>query len=296
MYYRALTQLVFILLLASTVHASPASGSNYRGWDYLARKLIKDGVPEPTVRYIYGSRKMPVFSAVPFSLDPAEPKDIYRQFTSPKKIQFALNNLRKYHTAFENAERQFGVDKYTIAAILLVETQFGQYTGSARIVNRLSRLANIAAPDNVTKNYKRLKKDDSQVKLEAVKSRARYLEETFYPEIPALIEVARRNKISVFDIKGSYAGAFGLPQFLPSSYIRFGIDGNQDGRVSLYSPPDAISSAANFLGSYGWLPDIRYEQKKKVLWNYNRSKPYVNTIINVSSKLRSLDSPRAKSR
>ena len=288
MLIRIFASLLTCLLLTTPVAASPTP-SKYRGWDYLAEKLIADGVPTHSVRYIYASSRMPRFNSVPFSLDPAESKDIYKQFTSNKRIQLALSNLRKHRSSFEQAEKQFGVDKYTIAAILLIETQFGKYTGSALIVNRLSRLANINDPRNVKKNYERLKKEDPTVNFSDVQSRARYLEETFYPEIPALIEVAKRNEISVFAIKGSYAGAFGLPQFLPSSYIRFGIDGNRDGRISLYSPPDAISSAANFLGSYGWLPDIQNEEKKKVLWNYNRSKPYVNAVLTVSNKLRTLD-------
>ena len=287
-----LKALLCLFLLQNSALASPApSNSKFRGWDYLAEKLLADGIPRKTVHYIYSSDRMPIFTAIPFSVDPKEPASIYKQFTTERHIQYALDNLRKYKTAFANAEKEFGVDQYTLAALLLIETQFGKYTGNSLVVNRLSRLASIAAPENIKKNTSRLQSEDPAITFDQVAARAQYLEDTFYPEIPALIQVAERNKISVFAIKGSVAGAFGLPQFLPTAYMRFGVDADGDGRVSLFSPPDAISSAANFLRSYGWLPDIPTPERKKVLWNYNRSKPYVDAVVAVAQKLRALDSP-----
>ena len=95
----------------------------------------------------------------------------------------------------------------------------------------------------------------------------------------------QRMGIDALGIRGSIAGAFGLPQFLPSSYLKFDTDGNGDGRVSLYDPEDAIASCARYLKENGWRPGIDRAQKRKVIWTYNRSTPYIDTVLALADRL-----------
>jgi membrane-bound lytic murein transglycosylase B len=259
---------------------------NFRGWEYLVTKLHEDNVSPHELRKTYGSTRMPRFENVPFSVNPKESKRLYKSFTDASRLKVARAYLKKHKTAFQKAENHFKVSKFVVAAIIYVETQCGRVTGTELIVNRLSRVATIAKPSNVKANYLRLLKDGENVTFAEVEERGKYLEEMFYPEIPSLFEIARRNKINIFGIRGSYAGAFGIPQFLPSTYLKFGVDANKDGRVSLFQDLDAIWSTANFLSSFGWKPSLTDDEKKKVIWRYNHSDAYVDTILEVAKKLK----------
>ena len=95
-----------------------------------------------------------------------------------------------------------------------------------------------------------------------------------------------RQKQSPFYYKGSYAGAFGIPQFLPTSYLKWGIDSDNSGSVNLYWYPDAIYSVANYLREHGWKPGLSQEKQEKVIWEYNHSKTYVDTVLKAARKLK----------
>lgn len=259
--------------------------SAYRGWDHLVNRLLAHGVPLARVKAVYQSPRMPRFTNVPFSVVPREPQDWYKAFRSPKRIKHAVDFLATHRTTFERAEKRFGVSRYAVAALLLIETHFGKNTGSHSVVYRLSRLANVADPRNLRWNYERLRKEDDAVTMQQVIERGAYLEQLFLPEVAATMEIAATYGFNVFNIKGSSAGAFGLPQFLPSSFLKYGYDGNGDGRVSLFQISDAIHSTANFLAQHGWREGISDDQKRKVFWHYNRSEPYVETALEVSKIL-----------
>ena len=90
-----------------------------------------------------------------------------------------------------------------------------------------------------------------------------------------------------YDIIGSYAGALGIAQFMPSNILILGEDGNRDGSVNLFHHEDAIASIANYLRHYGWKPGISREEAEKVVYHYNHSSYYVNTVLNITEKLKS---------
>ncbi len=287
--------LVFFLLLSATLCAAqPLQAQrpprpSLKGWDYLVHKLVDDGLDAETVYRIYMDPRMPPFGEVYFALRPRETKHMYSGFNTKAKLLKAKNFLDEHSRAFEVAETRYKVSRYVIASILLVETHLGKNLGKDLIINRLSRVAGIAEPKNLLRNYKKHRKESTKVTFDEVKARALFLEKTFYPEIKALIEVAKIKNIDVFDLRGSSAGAFGLPQFLPSSYLQFGVDANHDGLVSLFEEEDAIVSVGNFLAFYGWEKAKTYEAKKAVIWRYNHSDAYVETILNIAQALKKQD-------
>jgi hypothetical protein len=82
-----------------------------------------------------------------------------------------------------------------------------------------------------------------------------------------------------------------MPQFLPTSYLNHGVDGNHDGVISLYDPDDAIPSCAKYLAAHGWKPGITYEQQRRVIWDYNHSDAYIDTVLSLASSLSDADTP-----
>ena len=259
----------------------------YRGWGYLVAKLREDGLQETLIRALYEDHRMPRFTPIYFSPAPVEPKRIYRPFLSNSRIQIGIVCLRKYAQAFQTAEQTHGVDRFVTAAILLVETQCGKNTGRSRILYRLSRLASVLDPENIERNLKRWKKEDSSLTRTDLLQRGRYLEKSFYPEIHALLEIGEQRNINVLEVRGSSAGAFGISQFLPSSYLHFAVDGNGDEVVSLYTPADAIWSTANYLAQSGWHNELPENKQREVIWKYNRSQAYISTVLDIARILRS---------
>jgi membrane-bound lytic murein transglycosylase B len=264
------------------------SHSKYRGWDYLAGRLRKAGVEESDITAIYASPEMPRFTFVPFKVKPKEPHSIYASFDRDSFAQLGASFIEEYDNEFDKMERAYGVPREVVTAILVIETQIGKHTGKEMIVHRLSRLAAVLDPNNVQQNYRKLKADDPSVTLEDVKRRGKYLEETFLPEIPALIEISKRNQVTIFHILGSSAGAFGIPQFLPTAFIKYGVDGDGDGHVSLFNKADALWSAGNYLSAFGYKPELPYAERRKVIWEYNRSDAYIDTVFRVASRVRNI--------
>ena len=312
--FSAILSIVFVILLVTTnaADAKPKSktkpktarktsqtttypllgnpNSKYRGWDYLASRLRKAGVPESEILEIFASPTMPRFTFVPFKVKPKEPHSIYASFDRDSFAQLGASFIEEYDQEFNRMERKYGVPREVVTAILVIETQIGRHTGNELIVHRLSRLASVLDPHNVQENYRRLKATDPSVTLDDVKNRGRYLEDTFLPEIPALIEISRRNQVNTFHILGSSAGAFGIPQFLPTAFIKYGVDGDGDGHVSLFNKVDALWSAGNYLSAFGYKADLPYAERRKVIWEYNRSEAYIDTVFRVASRIRSIES------
>ena len=123
------------------------------------------------------------------------------------------------------AEAIYGVPREIIVAIIGVETEYGRNTGRFRVLEALASLAFKYPP------------------------RAPF----FRSELEHFLLLARENGMDAFEVRGSYAGAMGIPQFMPSSQRRYAVDFDGDGRIDLRaSESDAIGSVASFLAHHGW--------------------------------------------
>jgi membrane-bound lytic murein transglycosylase B len=282
------------LLVSATLYPAAAWGDE-RGWGYLIDKLVADGVNRERVLEAVRDPRVSPFTAFGFSIYPSrEPRSLYRRFLRPATIVAARRCRARYAEAFESAERAHGVPASLLTAVLFVESACGRLTGSHLIFTRLARLAMANAPDNVAHNLVRFSDADGTLdpSVEAqVRSRARELERTFYPEVRALFTVADRMGVGVFDIRGSSAGAFGYPQFLPTSYLEDGIDADGNGRVSLYDPADAAASCARYLARRGWRPGLARAERRAVIWQYNHSDAYVDTVLTLAARIANAPAP-----
>jgi len=150
------------------------------------------------------------------------------RFVEAKRIAAGRRFMRAHATELAAAEARFGVPTEIIAAIIGVETIYGRQMG---------RFGTFAALTTLAFDYP---------------PRA----ELFRKELEELLLLAREENRSPLAYTGSYAGALGLPQFLPSSRRRFAIDFDDDGRIDLAtSAADAIGSVANFMAAHGWEKD-----------------------------------------
>jgi membrane-bound lytic murein transglycosylase B len=147
------------------------------------------------------------------------------RFLAPPRIEAGVAFWRAYESALLRAQNEFGVPPEIIVAIIGVETYYGRYTGNYRVIDALTTLAF---------DYPR---------------RAEF----FRDELKQFLLLAREERIPPLEPRGSYAGAMGLPQFMPSSFRAFAIDYDADGSVDLAADAeDAIGSVAYYLARHGW--------------------------------------------
>ncbi|HJW03241.1 MAG TPA: lytic murein transglycosylase B [Azospira sp.] len=148
-------------------------------------------------------------------------------FVNARRIRRGVAFWQEHQDLVREAEFRFGVPGEIIIAIIGVETEYGRNTGRFGVFQALSTLAFRYPP------------------------RAEF----FRGELEQLLLLARENSQAPLSLKGSYAGAMGIPQFMPGSQRRFAVDFDSDGRVDLRnSPADAIGSVASFLAAHGWRP------------------------------------------
>lgn len=260
--------------------------ANYRGWDYIVEKLVADGVDPRQVRRVFTDPRVEPFSGLQFSLYPRESTALYRGFTKPASVALARRCKASHERALQEAEERFGVPASVVASIIHVESGCGRNTGKEVVLFRLARLAMANEPANLRDNITRHTETGYDPAIEErTRERGLYLENTFYPEVLATFQVSDRLDIDPLSLRGSGSGAFGMPQFLPRSYLSYGADGNGDGRVSLYDADDAIFSCANYLASHGWRPGISRAEKRRVIWHYNRSDAYIDTVLALADRL-----------
>ena len=159
---------------------------------------------------------------------------VYRsRFLDTLRVREGVNFWRDNEAWLQQAEARWGVPARIIVAIIGVETIYGRQTGGFRAVDALATLAF---------DFPRGRSDRS---------------EFFRDELEALFALASRDKINPLSLKGSYAGALGMPQFMPSTWLKFALDFDGDGRIDLHrSTPDVIGSVASYLAGHGWIKDL----------------------------------------
>jgi membrane-bound lytic murein transglycosylase B len=147
-------------------------------------------------------------------------------FIKPERIEAGAQFWNRNAGALKRAEAEYGVPEDVIIGIIGVETTFGKNIGTFRVIDALATLAF---------DYPK---------------RGAY----FRGELEHYLVFSRERKIDPLKMKGSYAGAIGIPQFMPGSFRRFAVDFDGDGQINLAtSPADAIGSIGNFLKSHGWV-------------------------------------------
>ncbi len=141
-----------------------------------------------------------------------------------------------HRATLERASSSYGVPPEIVVGIIGVETYFGRHQGRYRVLDALATLA---------------------LDFPAEHPRAAARTAFFRAELGAFLKLRQQNGLDAFKPRGSYAGALGIPQFMPSSWARYAVDFDQDGRVDLFdSTADAIGSVAHYFKSFNWKPGM----------------------------------------
>ena len=220
------------LLWASGALAGPPQAhygerEDVRG--FIRELVERHGFVGHELRFLFSrARREPaILAAITPPKDPqARSWLAYRaRFVTDARIAEGREFLRRHAAALERAAAEHGVPEEIIVAIIGVETVYGRQMGTWRVIDALATLAFDYPP------------------------RAEF----FRGELEQYLLFARESGLDVFSVRGSYAGAIGIPQFMPGSYRRFAVDFDGDGAADLRSnPADAIGSVANFLVKHGW--------------------------------------------
>lgn len=282
-----LYHLIFLcIFFPLSLNAKPSKIQEKNPYESLKQKLIKDGFKEEQIKKIYSNSKTDLaLKSVALFFIHSEGRLNYNQFLAKKEINKANKYLKKHAKSFAKIEKNYGVDKTIIAAIMLVETRLGSYLGRSSILNTLSTLSASQNPEIKEKIWNAIPKK-RRYERKKFEEKAKKKSKWAYKELKAYLKYTQKENIDPSSIKGSYAGAFGLSQFMPSNALTLARDGNKDGKTNLFDPPDAIASIANYLKHYGWKPGISEKKAYKILYRYNHSKYYVNTLLKVSAKIK----------
>ena len=199
--------------------------------EFIREMVERHGFVEKELKTVFRrtTRQPEILKAIKPPTSPrARSWQSYRtNFINDRHIAEGLRFFEQHAGALARAEREYGVPQEIIVAIVGIETFYGKNMGKWRIVDALATLAFDYPP------------------------RAEY----FRSELEAYLLFTREADLDVLEVRGSYAGAIGIPQFMPGSYRRWAVDYDGDGVARLRSSPmDAIGSVANFLRSHGWVP------------------------------------------
>ncbi|MDH5254361.1 MAG: lytic murein transglycosylase B [Gammaproteobacteria bacterium] len=223
-----------IAVLAATLLApAPARSLDTSRPDVQAfiGELVKnDGFEQPYVKAVFDGieSKQSILDAMSRPAEKVKPWFEYREiFITPRRISAGVDFFREHEVRLRQISASTGVPAEVITAILGVETFYGTRTGSFRAVDALATLAFDYPPRSAF----------------------------FRKELRQLFLLARDEQLDIGTLTGSYAGALGPPQFIPSSYRNFAVDGSGDGRRDLLQNwDDIVASIANYFARHNWQP------------------------------------------
>ena len=187
----------------------------------------------------------------------------FEQFSGrmvPPRVARGAQLLQQYGVVFGRIEQQFGVPGAVIVAIWGLETDFGANSGKFPTIRSLASLAyDCRRPDK------------------------------FRGELLAALLIVERGDMSPSEMRGAWAGEIGQTQFLPSSYLKYAVDYDGNGRRDLiHSVPDVLASTANYLKGYGWKAGQPWGEGTanfQVLLQWNASEVYTKTVAYFAARL-----------
>lgn len=201
-------------------------------------------------------------------------KQSFEQFAgrmvSANRLRLGASMLRKHAATLARIERQFGVPGPVLVAIWGLESDFGAVSGKLPVIRSVATLA-----------YDCRRSD------------------FFKAHLFDALRIVDRGDLTPAELRGAWAGEFGQTQFMPSSYIRYAVDFDGDGKANLLrSPADVLASTANYLRGHGWVRGADWTPgapNYEVLRQWNKSQVYARTIGYFATRLMERDSSNAAS-
>jgi len=219
-------------------------------------QLEKRGFSRQEILKVFADPRLTIYADIPHLK--AKKIDYFSKayaLFSPSSIARGKEFLKANKAILERAEKEYRVRKEIIVAILRLETNFGNFLGTRPLINTFYSMLMLNFHSDFAEK-----------------------------ELVNLFLLAKENREDVFHFHGSFMGAFGLCQFLPSSCLEYGVDADGDGKLNLNSLEDAIFSVARYLRSHGWTNSDFYRQYEAI-YAYNHDSLYVLAVIIYSNFL-----------
>ena len=258
----ALAALWLGVAAAPAVAAAPCGG-DFAAWlDGVKQDAAAEGVSQRAIQSGLGGI---TYDPGIIARDHAQGvfRQSFEQFSGrmvPPRLSRGSRLLQQYGATFSRIEQQFGVPGAVIVAIWGLETDFGANSGHFPTIRSLASLAyDCRRPDK------------------------------FRGELLAALRIVDRGDMSPNDMRGAWAGEIGQTQFLPSSYLKYAVDYDGNGRRDLiHSVPDVLASTANYLKGYGWQRGQPWGEGTanfQVLLEWNKSQVYTKTVAYFAQQL-----------
>ena len=253
------------LFLALPAHAAPCGGDFRTFMGAMAADARAAGITQATIERAFAG-VTPDAGVLAFDRRQHSTfRMSFERYTAtrviPARINRAKRLMRAHAVLLARIERQFGVPATLIMAIWTMESDNGTGDmGKLPVIRTLATLAHDCRRS-----------------------------ELFQGELIAALKIVQRGDLPLADLKGAYAGEIGQTQFLPSSYIKYGVDFDGDGRVDLrHSVPDVLASTANLLKVNGWKagqPFTEGTENFQVMREWNRAELYRRALVLMSEKI-----------
>jgi len=229
--FKKLLHITLFTLLAGALPVVSAAGDfthNTRTRAFIDDMVKQHGFDRDVLRSLFDEarKREDILEAIARPAEKTKPWHEYRKiFLTPQRIRGGVEFWRQHADVLDRAARELEVDPAIVVAIIGVETRYGKHTGRYRVLDALSTLAFAYPP------------------------RSKF----FRSELEQFLILSREENIDLREARGSYAGAMGYGQFIPSSYRNYAIDFDRDGQRDLWSNiDDIIGSVANYFHRHGW--------------------------------------------
>ncbi len=245
---RCFLLLISLFLLLSQTALAKENPQDFATWlDLLRKDALAAGISQKTLDEALADLKAPEPRVIESYKKQPERTATLQNYVDNRVTALRIDEgrvmLERYATELDRIERQYRVQKRFIVALWGLESSYGRNAGKRPVIQSLATLA-----------YK--------------KRRTHY----FRKELIEALKILDAGHVTLADMNGSWAGAMGPFQFMPSSYIHYAVDGDGDGRIDIWgSVPDALASAANYLKKARWKYDQTWGRRVKLPENFDTS-------------------------
>ncbi|MGD0021529.1 MAG: lytic murein transglycosylase [Smithellaceae bacterium] len=276
--------MIFLLFSVSSRAASELSRQ------FIEERLVEEGLDKAQVQSMINDPRISLQPDIVIqNLFYASPKgteeDPMIMRIDPRHIENGRAFIKEYAESLSYAEKRFGTSPRIITAILIVESRLGTYPMRYNVVTAYANMGMLLNPDYFSQIQQAYADKYPLLHDQGTIARAYKRAHWALSELYHLALIANNLGIDPLNIMGSFAGALGPAQFIPSTFRNYGVDGDGDGIIDPFNMKDAIATMGNYLKSSGWFEYASIERKRDAVWHYNHSQVYVNTVMMLYEEL-----------
>lgn len=280
------------LILTTSLHAAPVDSTMQVHFRDLQDRLLADGIKQETIdRHFMDDRFDVIHSLLKVNIRQPSGTAGYERFVGDESVRAASDFYLANRSLLDSLLAGNPVDPMVVVAILQVESSLGKYKGTYPLFNVFASLTLLdtepvtdVAPqfwDHILDEIPETEQPAARNKaIKRAHSKARWA----YRELKALLQMEERGHLDPLETMGSWAGAYGMAQFIPTSADAYARDGDGDGRIDLDHIEDAAASVANYLKVHRYQKN-NPAKRRKAVWHYNHSDEYVDCILTLADRI-----------